>query len=247
MMADEQRQPSLLDFAVGNARAGGRSSVEPLAGSPLEQRIIAMVPNMPPEIQARFRISSGFRDAARQAEVNPGVTNSRHMHRMAVDLANDPAVIDWISKNPQHGLGFPLHYMGPKEYNHMEMIDPNSGQRVAMDYSAIGDPGFSSGLRRPRPGTGNFGIADANLGPAPDVAPAALAAPAAPQPDPNAQLAAALALQGGSGSGDPFKPGGLSTTLTQGMQPAPVQPQTILQPQGYLGLSGPLPLSRRLG
>ena len=63
-------------------------------------------------------------------------------HEMAVDLANNPAALDWIGQHPEYGLGFPLRYMGPKEYNHMEMIDPASGQRVAMNYAASGDAGF---------------------------------------------------------------------------------------------------------
>ena len=104
---------------------------------------------MPPDVAARFKIISGERDAARQAEVNPGVTDSRHMHGMAVDLANDPAVIQWITQHPQYGVGFPLTYMGPKEYNHMEMIDPVTQQRVGMDYAATGDPNFKTGLRPP--------------------------------------------------------------------------------------------------
>ena len=50
-----------------------------------------------------------------------------------MDLGNDPVVQDWIMKNPQYGLGFPLRYMGPKEYNHLEMIDAQ-GNRVPVNY-----------------------------------------------------------------------------------------------------------------
>jgi len=91
-----------------------------------------MVAAMPPEVKARVDIISGHRDAARQAQVNPSVKNSRHMHGMAMDLGNDPVVLDWIGKHPEHGLGFPLRHMGPKEYNHLEMIDPKTGARASV-------------------------------------------------------------------------------------------------------------------
>ena len=109
-------------------------------------------------------------------------------------------------------------------------------------------PGFKTGLARRPGGTGNFGLASANVGdlaltPPPAPAPAAAVPAAAPAPDdPNRALMAALALQGTTG--DPFQPGGLSATLTQGLQPAPIQPQPIVQPQA--ALTGPLPISRPL-
>jgi hypothetical protein len=232
---------SLADYAIGNAVPGGLSPVTGV-GQALASRILALVPNMPPDVAARFQIISGERDAARQAQVNSGVTNSRHMHGMAVDLQNDPAVIQWITQHPQYGVGFPLTYMGPKEYNHMEMIDPTTGQRVGMDYAATGDPNFKTGLRLPTApspdigGTAGFGVASANL-PSVDVpAPAPAQAPAATlSPELLTQLA-----------GGGFNPPGLSSLAgtmagaAQAQQPFQA-PQPILQNPG-----APLPISQRL-
>jgi len=121
---------ALAPYATGNAVPGGRSSVTGVQGE-MAQRVEAMVQAMPPEIRRRFEIISGYRDAARQHEVNPRVTNSRHMYGKALDLGGDPAVINWITAHPEHGLGFPLS-RDPKERNHMEMIDPRTRARAPL-------------------------------------------------------------------------------------------------------------------
>src|SRR5580765_5441693 len=160
----------IADFAIGNAKPGGLSPVDRVSPA-MAARIEKMAAEMPPQLRDRFRIISGYRDEARQAQVNPGVTNSRHTHHIAVDLANDPEVINWINQNPQYGLGFPLKHM-KNEQNHMEMLDP-SGGRIPIGYAATGNTGVKSGLARTpnnNNGTGNFGMADANLALSPDIA-----------------------------------------------------------------------------
>jgi hypothetical protein len=248
----------LAPFAAGNAVPGGRSPVTGVRED-MARRVLAMTQAMPPEVRARFQIISGFRDAGRQAEVNPRVTHSRHTGTgepgsgIALDLGNDPVVLDWIGQHPEHGLGFPLRYMGPKEYNHMEMID-RTGGRVPIGgapsadlggasdfgggsaavpaYAETGDPQFKSGLAVPQ-------------------------APPPPeeQPDPARQAAlAALALQqipGPPGSTGGFGgPGSLGDAFAQAVkagQPAVQPPSTILGAQQYPNVGGPIPLSRRIG
>lgn len=119
---------SLAHFATGNAVPGGAS---PVTGIHPEYaaRIAAMAEAMPPNIRAKFNITSGFRDARRQAQVNPGVTNSRHSLGMAADTTWDPEVRAWITeKGGKFGVGFPLA-ADPKEGNHMEPLE--GGQRIA--------------------------------------------------------------------------------------------------------------------
>lgn len=234
----------LAPFAVGNAAPGGRSSVEGV-GEEMARRITAMAEAMPPEIRARFQIISGYRDAARQREVNPGVTHSRHGSGtgppgtgMAVDLGNDPVVLDWIDRNPQHGLGFPLKHMR-NEQNHLEMIDQlggrvpiggatrmpdfGGGSNAAPVYAETGDPQFKSGLAVPQ-------------------------APA-PEADPVRQAAlASLALQAQQNS--PFGGGSLGDAFAQVVkagQPPAQPPSTILGAPQYTNVGGPIPLSRRIG
>ena len=235
------RQPSLLDYAVGNARAGGPSSVEGV-GPALAGRILNMVPYMPPDLQRRFGIESGERDAARQAIVNPTVKDSRHMHGLAVDLVNDPGVIQWITQHPQYGVGFPLTYMGPKEYNHMEMIDPQSGARLPMDYAATADPQFKSGLPSVGSGTSAFGLANANLpGLAlggPGVAMPAQTTADTASPPVNPALAAA-ALSGDGGLGDV-----LARAAKLGQPPAAPAPAPA--PFGQASVGNPMPLGAGL-
>lgn len=128
---------TLSPYARDKARLGQPSSVEGVSDE-MARRFQTMVGAMPPEVRSRVEIISGFRDAARQHQVNPSVTHSRHTGTgeagsgMALDLGNDPVVLDWIGANPQYGLGFPLRYMGPKEYNHLEMIDPKTGARAPV-------------------------------------------------------------------------------------------------------------------
>jgi hypothetical protein len=228
---------SLGDYAIGNAAVGGPSSIEGV--SPVfADRITNMVNAMPPEIAARFKIISGFRSPERQAQVNPGVTNSRHSHGMAVDLAADPVVLNWITQHPEHGVGFPLSYM-PREQNHMEMLDA-SGRRVALGgaapaYAASPDPQYKSGLP-------NLGVAAANMpdqggqdyggGQDPPVAP--------PQVSDRQRLLALAMNQGGMAgmlggapAADAFQP------TAQPAQPDITQPSYVMPGQ-------PLPLSRRL-
>jgi hypothetical protein len=126
----QQTTMALAPYATGNAVPGGPSSIEgvsPRLSSKLETAIAAM----PPDVREQFLISSGFRNAQRQAQVNPSVTNSRHMHGAAVDLASNPAVLNWFNQNPQYGLGFPLQ-SDPKERNHLEEIDPQTGGRLPI-------------------------------------------------------------------------------------------------------------------
>jgi hypothetical protein len=121
-------------FAEGNARLGGPSSVGGLHEE-FASRIEKMTADMPPEIRSKFKIYSGFRDAARQAQVHPSVTNSHHTGAgvagtgMAVDVIEDKAVLNWILHNgPRHGVGLPLAN-DPKEFHHMEPLE--NGQRIA--------------------------------------------------------------------------------------------------------------------
>lgn len=119
------------------ARLGGKSSVAGVSTA-LAQRIHTLYGAMPLEIQRRFEIISGYRDAARQREVNPDVKHSQHGSGTgpagtgrAVDLRDDPAVLNWIHQNGPRvaGVGFPLWHI-PKERNHLEMVDPQ-GRRLS--------------------------------------------------------------------------------------------------------------------
>jgi hypothetical protein len=241
----------LAPFARGNAVLGGRSSVEGVQDE-LARRFAAMTAAMPPEIKARVQIASGFRDAARQAEVNPRVTNSRHMHGMAMDLGNDPVVLDWINQHGrEHGLGFPLRYMGPKEFNHLEMVDSlgnrapvggapagppagpdfGGGSDAVPVYADTGDPQFKSGLAVPQ-------------------------APPSDTPDPARQAAlASLALQqtqsgplgAASGFNAPTSLGDAFAQAVKAGQPAAQPPSTILGAPSYTNVGGPIPLARRIG
>jgi hypothetical protein len=124
---------SLAQFATGNAVPGGLSSVEGV-NPEFASRISTMVAAMPDDIRQKFQIISGFRDQNRQAEVNPGVTNSHHTQGMAVDTTNDPAVLSWVAQNgPKFGVGYPLA-SDPKEANHLEPLE--NGQRVAPEQMA---------------------------------------------------------------------------------------------------------------
>ena len=121
---------SLAQFATGNAVPGGLSSIEGVHPE-FASRISTMVAAMPDDIRQKFQIISGFRDQNRQAEVNPGVTNSHHTQGMAVDTTNDPAVLSWVAQNgPKYGVGYPLA-SDPKETNHLEPLE--NGQRVPPD------------------------------------------------------------------------------------------------------------------
>jgi hypothetical protein len=250
----------LAPFARGNAVLGGRSSVEGVQDE-LARRFAAMTAAMPPEIKARVQIASGFRDAARQAEVyrgsgTPPPMNSRHMHGLAMDLGNDPVVLDWINQHGrEHGLGFPLRYMGPKEFNHLEMVDSlgnrvpvggapagppaglpagpdfGGGSDAAPVYADTGDPQFKSGLAVPQ-------------------------APPPEAPDPARQAAlTSLALQqtqsGPLGAASGFNaPTSLGDTFAQAVkagQPAAQPPSTILGAPQYTNVGGPIPLARRIG
>ena len=124
---------SLAQYATGNAAPGGPSSIEGVHPE-FADRINAMVSQMPPEIRDKFQIISGFRDQNRQAEVNPGVTNSHHTQGMAVDTTTDPDVIAWINQHgATFGVGYPLKN-DPKETNHLEPLE--NGQRVPPDQMA---------------------------------------------------------------------------------------------------------------
>ena len=112
----------LSPYATGNARLGQPSSVEGVKDI-FADRIKTMVGDMPPNIAQKFGIISGFRDAARQHEVNPRVTNSRHMYGMAVDTVDDPDVLNWINNtNGKYGVDYTLRHL-PGEQNHLEMVE----------------------------------------------------------------------------------------------------------------------------
>jgi len=128
----------LAPYTIGNAVPGGASSITGVAPA-MTQAVQNMVKDMPPEVERRFRIISGYRDTARQMQVNPSAPNSRHGagtgppgSGIAMDLKEDPVVLDWVTKNGRrYGLGFPLAH-DPKERNHMELINPQTGARLAM-------------------------------------------------------------------------------------------------------------------
>lgn len=223
---------SLADFAIGNAAPGGLSSIEGVDPE-MTRRFLAMAAAMPPELRQQLQIISGFRSPERQAQVNPGVKNSRHSHGVALDLGNNPAVLAWINQHPEHGLGFPLRYM-PNEQNHLEMVDAATGAR----YIPTGNPGFKSGLK--------FGVPDNSADTSLDYGGGgdlpAVPAQAAATPDDSARTAALLAL---SQSGGMLGGRGLGGMLSQGLQPPAAMPASIIPTQQQLA-GGPVPLSRRL-
>lgn len=123
----------LVKYARGNALPGGASPITGINPA-YADRIAAMVAAMPPEIRSKFGIESGFRSAARQAQVNPGVKNSRHTGLgmegtgLAVDIVRNLDVINWIRQyGGEFGVGFPFPD-DPKEINHMEPFE--NGRRV---------------------------------------------------------------------------------------------------------------------
>jgi hypothetical protein len=118
---------ALASYATGNAVPGGASPVTGV-NPEFAHRIEDMVAHMPPELRKKFQIISGFRDAARQRQVNPGVTNSHHTQGMAVDTTWDPAVRAWIREHgSEYGVGYPL-LGNPKEGNHLEPLE--GGKRI---------------------------------------------------------------------------------------------------------------------
>lgn len=122
---------ALSPFTIGNARPDGQSPITGIAPE-YAGALAKMVADMPPEIQQRFRIESGYRSAEREEAVNPsvGYGRSEHTNRYAADLTKDPAVLQWITQNGQrYGVGFPLAG-DPKEINHLEYM-PN-GQRMPI-------------------------------------------------------------------------------------------------------------------
>ena len=223
----------LAPYAVGNAALGGPSSIAGVTDE-MSRRVAAMVAAMPPEIRSRFQITSGFRNAARQAQVNPGVTNSRHMHGMALDLGNDPAVLSWINQHGQeHGLGFPLKSM-PHEQNHLEMVD-SLGNRLGVN----GPAGPLSATVTPTPtdnsgaGAGDYGGGGDEIG-----SPANAAALSGPGPDYWRAMAELQLQSGGGGLGNMF------ARAFQSSQTPASAPQPILQP---INPGAPIPLTQRIG
>jgi hypothetical protein len=236
---------SLADIAVGNARPGGLSPVDQIDPE-LARRILWMHSEMPPNIAAKFNILSGYRSPGRQAQVNPGVKDSQHTHRFAVDTTTDPEVIAWINATKgKYGVNYPLTGMRNEE-NHMEMIAPGGGRMRGLGSYAKAPSGYKSGLSRsPDTGDQNMDITPpastepAPVGPPPDLA-GAQAKLAAGQEQADARVAYLKAL---ANQNNPFLSGAnsLGSLLTQGMQPAQPDPQPIILPPG-----APLPLSRRI-
>jgi hypothetical protein len=68
---------ALAPYATGNAVMGGPSSVEGV-GEDLSNKFLRMAQGMPPDLRSRLAIQSGYRDQARQMQVNPSAPNSRH-------------------------------------------------------------------------------------------------------------------------------------------------------------------------
>jgi hypothetical protein len=121
----------LAAFAVDNARPGQPSSIEGVDNH-FADNILAMTRAMPPAIRDKFKIGSGFRDAQRQAQVNPDVTNSHHMYGLGIDVVRDPDVLNWINQYGQNfHVGFPLR-ADPKEDNHLEQLT-DQNQRIPPD------------------------------------------------------------------------------------------------------------------
>lgn len=123
--------------AGGNARIGGASSITGVHPE-FQERVDRMLAAMPEELRKDFVINSGYRDAARQAQVHGSVKNSYHTGTgpagtgMAMDISmNSPGrqrVWDWISKHPEYGVGFPLAGKIAGEEHHMEPLE--GGQRI---------------------------------------------------------------------------------------------------------------------
>jgi len=135
--------PQLANYAVGNAVAGGASPITGVAPE-MSNRVEAMLAGMPPDILQKFNVLSGYRSPERQAEVNPGVTNSRHTAGTAVDTTTDPAVLDWVRQNgPQYGVGYTLANL-PGEANHLEMLGAGGG-RAPIQTAALQTGGPLSG------------------------------------------------------------------------------------------------------
>lgn len=126
----------IMPYARGNAVAGGPSPLAQI-NPQLASRIAAAVQAMPPQLRQQFQITSGFRTPAREQEVyatqrpgQPVPQESKHSEGLAVDIGDNPAIENWISQNPQYGLGFPLANK-PGERNHMEML-PNAGTGLSL-------------------------------------------------------------------------------------------------------------------
>jgi hypothetical protein len=134
----QQVDMRLAPYAIGNARPGQPSSIEGVSPR-LSSKIEAAVAAMPPDVLEQFLIISGYRDAAQQHKVNPGVTYSQHGSGTgppgtgsAVDIVPSPRVLNWFREHPEYGIGQPLSYMGPKERGHTEEIDPQTGGRLPI-------------------------------------------------------------------------------------------------------------------
>lgn len=136
----------LAPYATGNARPGAASGVE-YVHPEFASRIDNMVQAMPPEIREKFEIISGFRSPERNKEVyrqlgKPPSRDSYHSHGVAVDLGDDPDVLNWIDKNgDKFGVGFTIKHL-PGEDNHLEPTE--NGQRIARGNLAQWDQDHSS-------------------------------------------------------------------------------------------------------
>lgn len=183
--------------AGGSARIGGPSPITGVHPEYLE-RVDRMLAAMPEELRKDFVINSGYRDAARQAEVHGSVKNSYHTGTgpagsgMAMDISmNSPrrqAVWDWIKAHPEFGVGFPLAGKIPGEEHHMEPLE--GGQRIT---DRAGWIARQDALRRER--MAKLGPAGAGATPTPPSGTSAeggefggsgINFPAGWQPDPNA-------------------------------------------------------------
>ena len=237
---------SLGDIAVGNAIPGGLSSVEGV-NPEFARRILRMYQDMPPNIQAKFNILSGFRSPARQAQVNPAVKDSQHSHGYAVDTTKDPEVVAWVNATGgKYGVNYPLTGMRHEE-NHLEMVVPGGGRMRGLGGYARAPAGFKSGL----PGAG-AAVSTGDMPEAPDMN-KVVPPPVPPTPGPpvtheslardqeaaDARVAYYKAVA--DQQNNPFTDGSLSNLFAPQTVQQP-QPQGILQPL----VSGPIPLSTPL-
>ena len=145
----------LAPYAKDNAQVGGASGIEKVDPY-FAQRIADAVAQMPPDIAAKFRITSAFRDQDRENAVyakqwpgQPVPQNSHHGMGLAVDVERDPDVQAWINAHPETGIGFPIRHLAGED-NHLEPIDAN-GNRIWGTPGSV-DAGSTPTPREAMPG-----------------------------------------------------------------------------------------------
>lgn len=246
-MADPNPPPVDALPATGNAVPGGRSPVTGLDPE-FSGRIQKMLADMPPEIREKFSITSGYRSAERQAQVNPGVKNSLHTHGWAADTVRDPDVLAWVGEHgPKYGVGYTLKGM-PGEDNHLEMLGARDKMMVGgalsrtiasagRQFNITPEVSRRTDLSMPEP-------PPVELPPPKPKPPEVSTVPTVGDVD-AAQRRAAAYRALGSEAGSPLSSAFTDiASLGQPAQVAPVQQQQPLTPQPLPGAR--IPLSRRL-